>query len=97
MFETILYLGNFNMKNKISLLSALALVTAQVGAPASAIERDATTIFLQCDYFYSISDRILLQNELGILLALDPNNECIDVIVQMLGGSPNALIPVAAY
>jgi hypothetical protein len=86
------------MNNRLNLAAALALVTAQVSSPASAHEVDLTSILLQnCDRIDTMFDREELQAELLLLLAMDPNNDCIDLIVQKLGGSPVAQISADAY
>lgn len=80
------------MKRKVTVLSALALVSSQVSGAGMAISQEAELLVAACGNIEAIEDRAELQELLGILLESDPNNLCIDLIVERLGGGPVALV-----
>jgi hypothetical protein len=84
------------MKHKLGVISALAIVASSAGATAPVLSQQSSDMVSQCERYMQIEDRALLQLELSELLARDPNNDCIDQIVLLLGGSPLAQVSVDA-
>ena len=80
------------MKRQVGVLSALAVVAANVGIATPAFSQTAASVTAQCEIYRQMGDRAALQAELATLLAIDPTNVCIDVIVDILGGSPVAQV-----
>lgn len=82
------------MRKKIGVIAAFAAMTARIGIPdgASAGGVDPTIAMLQdkCDYYIGITDRSVLQRELEQLLELRPDDPCIPLIIDLLGGGPLA-------
>ncbi|QBY01812.1 hypothetical protein E2K80_14660 [Rhodophyticola sp. CCM32] len=78
------------MKHKTSVISALAVLTAQAGIPTTALAQDAAGLEQACQGVMQIEDRAALQDELSALLGSDPNNQCITLIVSLLGEGPLA-------
>lgn len=86
------------MNKKLTALSALAVLTAQAGIATSASAQEAVDLEEVCEIYRQIDDRTVLQQELSLLLQNDPSNQCIDVIVSLLGGGPVAQVPpIAIY
>ena len=87
------------MRNKIGVIAALAAITARVGLPdgATAGGVDPTVVILQdrCEYYMNIDDRAVLQLELENLLELRPDDPCIPLIIDLLGGGPLAELVAA--
>jgi hypothetical protein len=87
------------MNKKLGIVAALAAITLRMGVPDAAFSQDADArtaalinLNIRCEAYKNISDRSVLQQELEKLLFLNPDDECVDYIVGLLGGAPVASI-----
>jgi hypothetical protein len=84
------------MKRKVGVISALAIVASSAGITTPVLSQESESLVSQCERYWSIDDREVLQQELSELLLNDPSNVCIDQIVSKLGGSPIAQVQQVA-
>lgn len=87
------------MNRKIGIVGALAAITIRLGLPDVAYSQELDTraealkkLEFRCEVYRKINDRSVLQLELEQLLLLNPDDECVDYIVGLLGGAPVASI-----
>ncbi len=78
-------------KKGIGVLSALSLVFSQAGVESTAQVQEAEDFETRCGKYQAMESRAELQNELELLLASAPSDDCIPVIVSILG-SPLARV-----
>jgi hypothetical protein len=81
------------VKRKIGVVSALAVLATNVGMSTPVLSQETYASLAACEAYMQMGDRAILQEELARLLVADPNNICIDLIVDLLGGSPVAQVP----
>jgi hypothetical protein len=80
------------MSAKIGVVAAMAAMAVRVGIPDVAYAHERIAFERQCEIYKNIDDRSELQSELERLLRIDPDDQCVGVIVGLLGGSPVALV-----
>lgn len=79
------------MKRKsVGVVSALSMVLVQAGVSPTALAQEAVDLEQRCAYYREIDSRAQLQRELEILLEQQPDDQCIPLIVGLLGPIPVA-------
>lgn len=91
--------GN-EMNRKIGVIAALAAVAARATVPDGSFaqtsqEEMLVNLEIRCDVYKRIDDRAELQLELEKLLVRNPDDGCVDYIIDLLGGGPLASVPVS--
>lgn len=84
-------------RRSIGVISALSIVFAQAGVSPSALAQEAIDLEQRCSYYRSLEDRGQLQTELEDLIRRNPGDECIPLIVDLLGPGPLAEVEENTY
>ncbi len=81
------------MKRKsVGVVSALSMIFIQAGLDPSALAQEAEDLELRCAYYRDLGSKEELQRELESLLETDPDDQCIPLIVGLLGPVPVAVV-----
>ncbi len=76
------------MIKKTTVISALTILTAQVGMTTTAQAQDSLRWEWRCDYIRQFDDVATLQRQLEFLLLNHPDDPCIGFLVRRLGQAP---------
>ena len=77
-------------KKSVGIVSALSIVLSQAGVAPSALAEEAEDLEFRCTQYRDVWNRTELIEELEDLLLRRPDDDCIPVILALLGPAPVA-------